>query len=263
MTNLVIIKSDKIQYYTYGTDYYFCLKWQQVEVFKFIFYLGIIYTIFGLLWGIVTFLYRAIRENQSEVETILLQAGGFYFLASLTAINVLNPFNVVERNTSSYAYMILGGVVLYLYLMSKLQKNKRMITMFNGRVKMPNEDKNMKIEGTLIGLTLALYVVTLIYPEIAMHAANEWIYTKVQELYGTFLLNFIFGVIGFFFLLQILFQGMIASAKAINALTGRKGSVHDHGMGNGPTGQNEFDDYEIVEDEPKTNDDDQQNLLNS
>jgi len=206
----------------------------------------------------ITFLYRLVRQNKTEMETILLQAGGYYFLASLTAINVLKPFTEVERNTSSYTYMILGGIVLYFYLMSKLQKSKRVISSLNANL--PPENKNMKVEWALIAGTMVLYVFTIIYPIIGTHKVNEWFYVNIVDIYDTAILNFIFGIIGFFFLLQILFQGVTSSVKVLNLLSGNKPADHDNGRQ--PSDNGGYDDYEIVDDEPEEDDNNEQTLLN-
>ena len=95
-----------------------------MEIVKFIFYLGIIYTIFGLLWGIVTFLYKAVRVEVTNTESTILKMGSYYFLASLTAWNVVKPFNATDRASGSYAYIALGGIVLCFYLIGKLQKSR-------------------------------------------------------------------------------------------------------------------------------------------
>ncbi len=236
-----------------------------MEIFKFIFYLGIIYTIFGLLWGLVTFLYKTVRGNQSGVETTLLQAAGYYFLASLTAMNVFKPFNVTERDSSSYAFMALGGIVLYFYLVSKLHKKRNVLSTINGRFSAPDEKRNNTVQWILIVMTLLLYGTTVLYPQIADNQINSWFYAKIVAIYDTVILNFIFGVVGAVFLIQILIQGMSASGKILDVISG--GSKKANGSTAPHSDSNQFDEYEVVDDEDDENDQSSegsqsQNLLN-
>lgn len=206
----------------------------------------------------MTFLYRWIRKEQTNVETVILQAGGYYFLASLTAVNVLNPFTESEKAPVSYAYMVLGGVVLYFYLMSKLQKSKRMISSLGNNMNAPEKEKNMKLEWALIIATLLLYVSSLVYPQIVTHKVNQWFYINIADIYDTVLLKFIFGIIGFFFLIQILFQGFNTTMKMLNLISG--GTNNNPNQNHQTQSDAGFVDYEIVEDEDDA--EDQQNLLN-
>lgn len=208
----------------------------------------------------MTFLYRTIRKNQTDAETLILQAGGYYFLASLTAVNVLNPFAESEKEPLSYAYMILGGIVLYFYLMSKLKKSKRMISSFGGNNQAPDKPKNMKIEWPLIIATLLLYISSLVYPQIVTHKVNEWFYVNIADIYDTILLKFIFGIIGFFFLIQILFQGFNTTMKMLNIITGNTGSEPNQNQHT--QSESGFIDYEIVDEESEDDPTEQQNLLN-
>jgi uncharacterized membrane protein len=236
-----------------------------MEIFKFIFYLGIIYTIFGLLWGVVTFLYKTIRQNQSGLETTLLQMAGYYFLASLTAMNVFKPFNVTERDSSSYAFMALGGLVLYFYLMSKLHKKRNILSGINGRFSVPDEKKNNSVQWILIVITLLLYGTTVLYPQIANTQINSWFYARIVAIYDTVILNFIFGIVGTVFLVQILIQGVSASGKIMDIVSG--GTKDSNGETSRYSGSNEFDEYEVVGEENDGNgngseDSQNQNLLN-
>ena len=230
---------------------------EALEILKFIFYLGIIYAIFGLLWGIINFLYKSVREKPSKLEMILLRVLGYYFLASLTVIYVFDPFNLTNPNSGSFAFMSLGGIVLYFYLISKMNKRKNIITPFSNQKAQNVSEYDIKIEAILIGVTLLFYIVALLYPEIGNHALNDWFYMKIQLIYDTFILNFIFGLIGIAFLIQILVQGMNSSGMAINLLTGKKTKTWS---AQNSQVNNEYDDYEIVDDD--TQDDSSSNLLN-
>ncbi len=152
--------------------------------------------------------------------------------------------------------------MLYLYLVSKIQRTRRMVTIFNGRMAQTGPVISKQLEWVVTAATLALYVCTLLWPEIGNHKVNKWLYFQIASIYDAFLLNVIFGIIGFFFLLQILFQGAAASGILISKLTGtyqeREEQKHQHG-------QNDFDDFEIVDDEDDDqpeDDNNNPNLLN-
>ncbi|MBT6030664.1 MAG: hypothetical protein HOH13_10180 [Crocinitomicaceae bacterium] len=228
-----------------------------MEILKFIFYLGIIYAIFGLLWSIINFLYKSMRGNPSKIETVFLQGLGYYFLASLTVTYLFNPFNLTDHDSGSYAFMVLGGIVLYFYLLSKLNKKKNIVTLF-GNQSAPSMTKIDKlVEVILIVITLLFYLFTLLFPEIANHAVNNWFYTKIQLIYDTVLLNFIFGIIGIVFLIRILFQGMASSGFALNLITGNQ---TDSWSTKNSKDSDHYDDYEIVDEDVQ--EDSSSNLLN-
>ncbi|MAR67804.1 MAG: hypothetical protein CL833_11205 [Crocinitomicaceae bacterium] len=219
-----------------------------MEIVKFIFYLGIIYTIFGLLWGIVTFLYKAVRVEVTKTESTILKMGSYYFLASLTAWNVVKPFNATDRASGSYAYIALGGIVLCFYLIGKLQKSRIQLFGNQGRFSPELNQKNQRLHLLLIGITLLLYVITVLFPQIADNAINAWFYGKIAAIYDTVFLNFIFGIVGAVFLLQILIQGATASGKLLDLLGG-KTSTKGTGNRTHHSSSSDFDDYEIVEDD--------------
>ena len=234
-----------------------CKQTESLEILKFIFYLGIIYAIFGLLWSIINFLFKSMRGNPSKVETVLLQGLGYYFLASLTVTYLLNPFNISNHDAGSYAFRVLGGIVLYFYLLSKLNKKKNSVALFGNQSASSMTKLDKRIEVILIVVTLLFYLITLLYPAIGNHTVNNWFYTKIQLIYDTILLNFIFGIIGIVFLIRILFQGMASSGFAINLITGKK---TDSWSTKNSQDSNHYDDYEIVDEDVQ--EDSSSNLLN-
>jgi len=113
------------------------------------------------------------------------------------------------------------------------------------------------VEVILIVITLLFYLFTLLFPEIANHAINNWFYTKIQVIYDTVLLNFIFGIIGIVFLIRILFQGMASSGFALNLITGNQ---TDSWSTKNSKDSDHYDDYEIVDEDVQ--EDSSSNLLN-
>ena len=151
--------------------------------------------------------YKAVRVEVTNTESTILKMGSYYFLASLTAWNVVKPFNATDRASGSYAYIALGGIVLCFYLIGKLQKSRIKLFGNQGRFSSELNQKNQRLHLVLIGITLLLYVITVLFPQIADNVINAWFYGKIAAIYDTVFLNFIFGIVGAVFLLQILIRG--------------------------------------------------------
>jgi len=112
---------------------------------------------------------------------------------------------------------------------------------------------------------LLLYGTTVLYPQIANTQINSWFYARIVAIYDTVILNFIFGIVGAVFLVQILIQGVSASGKIMDIVSG--GTKDSNGETSRYSGSNEFDEYEVVGEEDDGNgngseDSQNQNLLN-
>lgn len=229
-----------------------------MEILSYILYIGIIYSVFSIIWGLLKIGYGLFRPQQNEVERTVIRAISYYFLASLTAINVYTPLSGEPSYDGQTTFMVIGGIVLGLYLFGKMQ-NQQLMAQLNNRLSNLYNDRTLKYEWILIVAALALYIASVFKPEMAEHKVNIWFFENIKSLYGAFLLKWIFNIVGFFFLLNILLQAGRAMGKLIDKITGNT-SPGSQRKGNGSfqrpgfeqqrkRSEDDFDDYEIVDED--------------
>ena len=188
-----------------------------MEILSYIFFLGIIYIVFSMIWFFIALLPKYVLENkdnnvQNTVLNYIIKAAQFYFLASLTAIAIKTPEFTGGNIDSKQAplYIVIGGIVLYLYLAGKLERSKMMFQLRSNLGNSGAQNKG-KYEPHLVGLTLILYAVSFSYPPLIDNAINKWFLESINDFYNTAIIGWIIGVIGFFFLISMLLKGINAT----------------------------------------------------
>ena len=187
-----------------------------MEILSYIFFLGIIYIVFSIIWFFIALLPKYAfgnKENNTQ-NTILnytIKAAQFYFLASLTAIKALE-FILKENIDPKQGplYIIIGGIVLYLYLAGKLERSKMMFQ-FRSNLGGENSQNTSKYEPHLVGLTLIFYTISFNYPLLIENPINQWFLESINDFYNTVIIGWIIGIIGFFFLINMIFKGINAT----------------------------------------------------
>lgn len=188
----------------------------------------------------------------------------YMFLASVTArfIWEFSGLDVLSQNGLSY--FVTGGLILLMYLVGKLQKQENMMQMQAMMAKMmpgmsaPMYDRNLEI--ATIGIAIVNFVVCIFYPAILDNAFINWFSETIHGIYEAPIFGFIFKVIGFFFLMSIIFKGITSIGRALGILPPppEVNSNFNFEMFQNFQGQNpfeekkeedDFDDYEEMKDE--------------
>ena len=183
-----------------------------MEILYYIFFLGIIYIVFSLIWFLLATLPKMIlsRANSSEIENYIFKTLQYYFIGSLTFLSsvkfINDPRNTINNEHSS-VFILVGGFVLLLYLTGKMERNK-MIFQFKSFVSKTRNDGVLKYEPHLIGLTMVLYAISIGNPLLVDNAINSWFLDNILEFYHTPIIGWIIKFIGFFFLITIIFRGI-------------------------------------------------------
>lgn len=222
------------------SDLYLCA----VELLNFLFSIGIVFIILSFIWGLFMLVLNVftLGERKGVFEEYLLKAVNFYILASLTAMVALEQSTYYA--TSHYGYEVAGGIMLYLYLVSKFERQRFKFMVQSGMrgMQMHQEQTSRTANTVFLVGTLALYITSLGFPEIINNNINQWFITTIRDIYDTPIIGFIIKVIGFFFLLNIIFRGIqqtqLLIAKINNKIEGNSNHKKD---------DDDFDDYEIVE----------------
>ena len=201
-----------------------------MEIFNYIFFLGIIFIVFSIIWFFIALLPKYVLGNkdnnvQNAILNYIIKAAQFYFLASLTAIKAIDFIQKenIDPNQGPL-YIIIGGIVLYLYLAGKIERSKMMFQ-FRSNLGGVNSQNNDKYVPHLVGLTLIFYAISFNYPMLIDNSINQWFLESINDFYDTIIIGWIIGCIGFFFLVNMIFKGINATGflfqTIIALLTGK------------------------------------------
>jgi hypothetical protein len=218
-----------------------------VELFDFIFRLGVVFAIYGFLWGLIEIGFRILTSGRerSIVEVYLLRGIKYIFLADVTFLFC------IKGDSSGMAYinqLIFAAIILLTYFVGKLQNNQnqtRIFQIMGPRMQLPKQLSlfNLKAEVLVISLSIILFVFFHFFPEYAANPISIWFHDSIINIEDTPVFGFIFKVIGFFFLLSMIFK-MIGGITFL--LTGGKPPTPQNPFQQKEDSDDEFDDYEEI-----------------
>ncbi len=188
-----------------------------VELFNFVFRLGVVFAIYGFLWGLIEIGFRLLTSGRQRTvgEVYLLRGIKYVFLADVTFLFCIDG-DVSKMNYLNQ--LLLSGIILLTYFVGKLQNNQNRNRMFqvftSARMSLPKQLTLFNLRAEIGVIVLALVVFTLFNfaPEYAANPISVWFYESIVDIEDTVFFGFIFKVIGFFFLLNLIF-------KMINGVT--------------------------------------------
>lgn len=224
-----------------------------MELLNYIFRLGVVFAIFGFLWGIFDLAIKMLRSGneRSIAEIYIIKAIKYFLLVDVTFLFCMED---QQTNLVVLHQAILVGLVLLVYFVGKLQNSENRMRVFRGVAqgmpKMPATHFNKRAEIVIIGLALATFIGFWFSPSLASNGASRWFHDSILKIEDAPLFGFIFKVIGFFFLLSI-FSRMF---NAINFLLNGGKTPHKNN-GNNPTDSSsignddsgEYTEYEEVD----------------
>lgn len=223
-----------------------------MEILKFIFVLGINFSIFGFIWGIFMFLIRSFQDPQQqrkESVTYVFRILKYFMLVSVTA----NYITIYQTGAPGLQvdtlHMVVGALVLGLYLLGKLQNRAAM----NQFAQNPMFAKFMpvvdpKMERFLLIGSMVYFVFCLLFPNMVDNPLFNWFTESITSIYETPVIGWVFSIIAFFFLITIIMRAANVLGRLLNGQ-----SITD-----GPTGGGsftyhqsgtQFEEYESREDE--------------
>ncbi len=233
-----------------------------MSILNFIFLLGINFAIFGFIWGIFKLILSFFIFNNRYNNQIhyILRIIKYFFLVSVTANFIMVTHQNKEIISSHTIKIVVGSMVIGLYLLGKLQK--RAIFAKLSKINSPFVKKfgfefDPKIERFLILGSITYFIFALLKPEILNNKLINWLTETILEINNTPLIGFIFKVIGFFILINILFRAFrilndIFQGKKINEAFSDKNSnidVHYYEEENSISDEYEYTDYEEVDED--------------
>lgn len=213
---------------------------------NFIFRLGVVFAIFGFLWGLIDIGLRLLTASRQRtlIETYLIKGVKYLFLVTVTFLFCLGDLNT--RIDVSYQ-VVLAGLVLLSYFVGKLQNSQNRVALFQmmgrGFPQTPVISFNLKAEIGVIVAALTLFGVLWFYPSLANNGVSKWFQESILSIEDAAFFGFIFKVIGFFFILNMIFK-MIGGITFL--LNGGKRPTPKNGIDN-DSDNDDFVDYEEVE----------------
>lgn len=189
-----------------------------VDLLNFIFRLGVVFAIYGFLWGLIEIGFRLLTSGRerSVGEIYLLRGVKYLFLADVTFLFCIDG-EVSKMNNLNQ--LLLAAIILLTYFVGKLQNNQNRTRMFqvfnNARLQMPKRavtQFNLRAEIGVIVLALGLFVGLYFAPQFARNPISFWFFESIVDIENTVFFGFIFKIVGFFFLLSMI-------SKMINGVT--------------------------------------------
>lgn len=217
-----------------------------MELFQFIFRLGVVFAIFGFIWGLIDLIIMILSSGrQRQVREIyIVKAVKYFFLVDVTFLICMNGEFTGFNSTSQ---LVFGTIVLLMYFIGKLQngQNKqKMFQMATNGIMRAQGAFNMRFEIGVIVFALTAFILFWFFPNYSENPLSLWFQDAIINIEDTPIFGFIFKVIGFFFLLNIIFKMVNAflfllSGKAFQQKTGNDDNDENN--------RSDFDSFEEVE----------------
>jgi hypothetical protein len=231
-----------------------------MEILKFIFVLGINFSIFGFIWGIMMLVLRMFRtpgKPSNQALDYTLRIVKYFLLVSVTA-NYIAKFQAdgPEANVG-LTHLVVGTLVMTLYLLGKLQ-NRAVLSQLNQHPMFARfvNAIDPKVERFLLLGSVAYFVACLLYPQMVDNGLVNWFTDSIQNIYDTPIIGWVFMVIAFFFLINIIMRAANVIGRLLNgqSLTNpaAKADFRSRGHRFPPDDSNQndgFTDYEDVTEE--------------
>ena len=197
--------------------------------------LSIVFVIFNLVWGIIVTLPKAFITgfNTNDQLNHFLSALKFLLLSNLTFSKSLQ---CIQENSMSVFELtlinIIGGIVLSLYIIGKLNKKKSILNFasnmgLKGKFNINSDNsKTLKYENHIAGIAIVFFTACIAFPALGeiinKNPLNIWFYNTIEGLYQAPILKGIFGISGVFFMVSIFQKGIAAIKDLMMNLTGKK-----------------------------------------
>jgi len=181
-----------------------------MSIINFIIHLGIIFVIFGFIWGVLKYIISMFtsngqKSNQSEYISQIIKN---LLLVGVTA-------NFVSLTSGQYIgstifRVILSSFILGLYILEKMQnRNKyaQFSNLGNGILKGLSTSFEPRQERLLLIGSICAFIICLIFPVIVNNGVINWYNSTIESLNSAFLIGFIFKIIAFFSVVTLVMRG--------------------------------------------------------
>jgi hypothetical protein len=216
-----------------------------MDLLNFIFRLGVLFAIYGFIWALIELGLGILSmgSNRTPLGVYLFRAIKYVVLVDVTVLFCYN----LENNQIQLYNLGVAGLVLLTYFIGKLQNRQQQAVFLNAFGSgMPNIKNNFNIQAELavIGLSFGFFVFLIFYPHYSNNPLSAWFHESILNIEDTPIFGFIFKIIGFFFLLNLLFKMLngfvfLISGKPIFSKASRFGKPNKDNS-------DDFDDFEEI-----------------
>lgn len=214
-----------------------------MELINFIFRLGVVFAIYGFIWGFIKIGYTILRATSqiNILENYILKIIQYFILVDVTFIfGFNNELNINQLITTAF--------ILLTYFIGKLQNQQNKTLMFqlvaNGFPK--KEAKfDLKSEIVVIIMSIAVFVGLIFFPQYSKNTISEWFYESILNIEDTPIFGFIFKVVGFIFIINMFMKMINGLTQLISGKAFLEGGHQKNKDDNNEN--NKFDDFEEIE----------------
>ena len=188
-----------------------------MDLLNLIFKLGVLFSIYGFLWFFIDLglSFLAAGRKRTTVEIYLLKGIKYAFLVNVTFLFSID----LNKHHINFYNLMPSALILITYFIGMLQqKQRRQVFLGQFAKGTTAEGINIKSEIFLITLSSFLFFALLWYPQFAENAVALWFQKSILDIESTVIIGFIFKIIGFFFLLGMIFKML----NAVNYLISGK-----------------------------------------
>jgi hypothetical protein len=211
------------------------------------FRLGVVFAIFGFIWGTLSLLLTLVRGGRTKtvLEEYLLKSVQYFFLVNVTFLFC------VQKEDSSILMpneLILAGLILIIYFTGKLQNRQNRSAIFKmAGNPMPAISTmfNVKAEIIVITFSILFFTAFVFFPDYAQNPFSLWFYNSILDIESTPIFGFMFKVIGFFVLTSILFKLLNGFSYLLSGAPLVK--VNRQFQSRNKNDDNKFDDFEELD----------------
>jgi hypothetical protein len=216
-----------------------------MELLNYIFRLGVVFAIYGFIWGIFEIGISILRSGRTKTlqEDYVIKAIKYLFLVDVTFLFCVD----LENENISIYHLSMTGLVLLTYFMGKLQNQQNQLALFKmmgqGGLSKMRMNFNIKAEISVIIIAISAFILFIFYPELSKNPISIWFHESILNIEDTPIFGFIFKIIGFFFLLSML----VKMANAFTYLISGKPFVQASStfqQFNNRKKEDDFDDFE-------------------
>jgi hypothetical protein len=190
-----------------------------MNIFQFIFYLGIINIVFSYIWKWVFVFPSALLFTLLKIDKCIyiVKAFGSYLLVSLTAMLTLSALQDNPNILTIILFSFIGVFVLYMgYANNYCEVQEQAAREYNYELM-----RSFQYEGIFMIGAIVLYIVTLFVPIIAVNSLTIWLFNIIDWAYNLKGIGWLIGIGGALFLLSIIWQGILISGIFIGSLIGK------------------------------------------
>jgi hypothetical protein len=204
-----------------------------MELLSFMFRLGVLFAIYGFIWGLIEIAIALLSagRKRSLMEVYTIKALKYFFLVDVAFLFCLEN---TETNLIVMNQIIMAGLLLLTYFIGKLQNNQnrqqmfKMMSVSNGMSHIQSQF-DIRAEIVVILLSVLVFIGFWFFPDLAANPVSIWFHESIVDIEDTPIFGFIFQVVGFFFLLSLIFKmsgafGYLLSGQALRDVKNKPSS---------------------------------------